>query len=248
MAPEDVADPVGVRRRILGRNPLLGALPGEDLDRLAMVARLHAVDHSTMLFRKGDPGDVLYLVVDGAVRIGTVSADGRETVLNLIGPNQIFGEVATFDGGGRIADAVTIGPAALLLMERRDVIAVFERNPQCFMALLAACAARARWINELLEDAQFLELPARLAKRLLCLADTFGKDNGDGVLIDLRLSQQELAHHMNVSRESVNKLLVVWQDRGWIGRDRGLLVLRDPGALTRLLIDGRSCRGGAGGL
>ncbi len=220
-----------IKRQILGRTLLFGALADAEMDHLAAMAKLLRLPARTPLFFKGDPGDRLYIVVRGVVRISTVSADGRETTLNLMGPGQMFGEIAVLDGGERTADASVIEDCEMVAIERRDLLAFLERNPRCSIRMLAACSDRLRWVSELLEDAQFLELPARLAKRLLLLSHMFGQKVEDGVRIGVRLSQRDLAAHMTVRRESVNKQLNDWEREGLIRMGRGWIVVLDHDAL-----------------
>ena len=229
-----MSDRLDIKRQAFRKTSLFSSLTESELDKIAGMAKLLALPPGSTLFMKGDPGDRLFIVIKGIIRISTVSMEGRETTLNLIGAGQMLGEIAVLDGGDRTADATTIDATELLAIEKRDLLAFLEQNPRCCIRMLAACADRLRWISGLLEDANFLELPARLAKRLLLLARTFGRPVSDGIRIDLRLSQQDLATHMNVTRESVNKLIHSWQMEGLVQTGRGWVIVRDEDALEGL--------------
>ena len=220
-----------IKRRALAQTALFGPLSSKDIDNLVAMAKLLKFPARHPLFMKGDPGYKLFIVISGVVRISTVSPEGRETTVNLIHAGKMFGEVAVFDGGERIADATTVDDVEMLAVERRDLRAFLSRNPESCFLMLASCCQRIRWVSELLEDAHYLELPARLAKRLLLLAKTFGKPADDGLRIGIRLSQRELANHMNAARETVNKLLGQWQDERLIKIGHAEITILDPNGL-----------------
>jgi len=227
-------DRLDTKRQALRRTALFSSLTEVEFDKLVPLSKLLSYPPGITLFMKGDPGDRLFIVIKGIVRISTMSMEGRETTLNLIASGQMFGEIALLDGGERTADAMTVDSTELLAIEKRDLLGFLESNPQSCIRMLAACADRLRWISGLLEDANFLDLPARLAKRLLLLARTFGRPVTDGIRIDLRLSQQDLATHMNVTRESVNKLIHSWELEGLVQTGRGWVVVRNEDALEGL--------------
>ena len=221
------------KRHALNRSAPFGPLPAEDIERLATMAKIVTLPAGMLLFMKGDPGDRLYIIVSGLVRIATVSPDGQEITLNLLSDGQMFGEIAILDGGIRTADATTVEETQLLAIERRDLTSLLVENPRVCMRLLYTCAARLRWISQALEDTQFLDLPARLAKRLLQLAHAFGRPAEQGIKIGIRLSQQDLATHMNASRESVNKLINAWEHQGLVQTGRNWIIITNPEGLEQ---------------
>ena len=221
------------KQAILARTPLFAGLTPAELDTISVMTRLVRLKKQEPLFYKGDPGDALYVVVQGVVRISTVSADGRETVLNLMNAGQIFGEIAALDGGERTADAIAMGEVELLALDRRNLLTFLRSNPEGCIRMLATVCGRLRWVSELLDDANYLELPARLAKRLLLLSKSFGQMTAEGLRISLKLSQQELATHMSASREAINRQFKHWTDEGVIAVDSGHVIIRDEPALSR---------------
>jgi CRP-like cAMP-binding protein len=224
-------------REILAEHILLRHLPDADLDRLAGFARTRACRPNEPVFVKGDPAAGMMAVVDGRVRIVTYSAEGKEIVLNVINPGEVFGEIALIDGGERTADAVAMEPTELLILERRDFLPYLERNPELCIKLLIMVCERIRATSEQIEDFSFLDLKARLAKRLVALTESHGVPADEGTRIGMRLSQRELAAMMGTSREAVNKQLRAWQGDGMIVLRRGSITVVDQERLADVVAD-----------
>ncbi len=223
-------------REFLARHDLLGHMTPEELDRLLAPARVERLDEGRVLFRKGDPGDRLYVVLAWRISIGTTSEDGKEVVFNVLGRGEVFGEIALLDGKARTADATAMAECHLLVLERKDFMPFLESHPEVAARLIAVLCERVRWVSESYEDALFMDLPARLAKRLLRLAEAYGEPvKGAGTRIEFPLSQQELAKMAGVSRESVNKLLRAWQSEGLIAHDHSHVTILDEARLKRLV-------------
>jgi CRP-like cAMP-binding protein len=225
------ADATIDKRALLANHPLFGQLAPEELERLLAYMRLVRQPARTVLFRKGDPGTHMVVVVRGRVKVCTHSEDGKELVLNLINPGEVVGEIALLDGSDRTADAVTLADSDLLILERRDFIPFLQRHPDACMRLFAVLCARLRKTSELLEEALFLEGSSRLAKRLVHLAEIFGKPVPGGVRVDIPLSQQQLGNMVGMSRESMNKQLKQWRHDGLIRIEDGRYVLTNLNAL-----------------
>ena len=220
---------------ILRGTPLFSGLTPVELLHLANRMQLMQLQAKEPLFFRGDPGDRLYIVVDGIVRIGSVSNEGHEVTLNLMTAGQMFGEIAALDGSERTADASAFGPVSLLTLHRLHLIDFLANDPDACLRLVGAMCERLRWVSGLLEDANFLDIPARLAKRLVMLGFLFGAADGKGkIKLGLRLSQQELANLIGATRESVNKFLRKWEDDKAISYDRGTLTILDRDYLAGL--------------
>ena len=186
-----------------------------------------------LLFSRGDPGTQLFVLASGLVRIGVVSPEGREVTYGLIRPGEVFGEIAVIDGGPRSADATAMEESELIAIERRDLMAFLERRPVHSARLLTIVCQRVRHADALIEDLFFLAATNRLAKYLLVLSETVGeKSSGD---VTIRVSQQEVADHIGISRERVNKLLTKWEQSGLVGLWRGRITLRDLDGLDGLV-------------
>jgi CRP/FNR family transcriptional regulator, cyclic AMP receptor protein len=219
-------------RAVLRSNLLFRRLAPDTLDRVAAIAVRRRVPRNTTLFAQGDPGDALYAVLTGQVRIVASTADSRVVFLNLMEPGDTFGEIAVIDGGRRTASAVTVVDSELLRIGRADFMALMAGEPALAVHLLQLFCQRLRWTSELLEETALLDLPARIARRILRLAVDHGDPGTGGTA--LRISQGELANFLSVSRQIVNQHLQDWRKRGHIGLARGRIVIRDPAALARL--------------
>jgi CRP/FNR family cyclic AMP-dependent transcriptional regulator len=225
---------LAARLAILSQSTLFGPLPPDMLERLATAGDVHTYRTGEQVFSKGDPGNHLFVIGKGRIKIASRAPDGRETVLNLLGPGAAFGEVAVIEGGLRTADAEAAEPAQLLLLRRAPMLTALATDTAALLRLMAALAERVRWVSDSFEDALFLPLPARLAKRLIFLSRHFGLDTARGRRLTASLPQRELASHLNVTRESINRLLHDWRQAGLVDEDRGVLILIDLARLERI--------------
>ena len=223
------------RPEVFARTALFGALDTASLERLAAMAKPLSFRNEAVIFRQGDPSRGLYVVERGRVKISASSAEGREIALNLLGPGEVIGEITLVDGGPRTADAIACEPVRLLALDRADLIPFLEQSPALMLRMLAALSARVRWVSQRYEDSMFLPLPARMAKRLLFLGENFGVNSPAGRRLTVSLPQRELASHMGVTRETINRLLQEWRDSGLIAIDRGVIVLKDMPGLARMV-------------
>ncbi len=220
---------------IVRGTPLFSGLTDAELQVLAGKSQLLQLAPREPLFFRGDPGDRLYIVVQGIVRICSVSDEGHEVTLNLMTGGQMFGEIAALDGSERTADALAFDEVLLLTLQRQHLVDFLRNDPEACLRLVGAMCDRLRWVSGLLEDANFLDIPARLAKRLVMLGFLFGTADDSGkTQVNLRLSQQELANMVSATRESVNKFLRRWEEDGAIAYDRGTLTILDQDYLAGL--------------
>jgi len=222
------------KRKILAEHPMFGRLDAAALDRLVTYMRVVRQPPRTVLFRKGDPGLNMMIVLRGRVKICTHSEDGKELVLNLINPGEVFGEIALLDGADRTADAVTEGECTIMVLERRDFVPFLQTHPEACMKLCEVLCQKLRQTSELLEHSLFLEGPSRLAKRLVQLAEVFGTPVQDGIRIDIHLSQQQLGNMVGMSRESMNKQLRLWREEDLIRVQDGYYVVTNLEALRAM--------------
>jgi len=216
-------------RMLLQNSPLFRGLPAAALERIAAVAGQRSYRSGEVVFSQGDPGDALHAVVSGRIRISTGAPDGREIFLNIMEAGDTFGEIALLDGGARTASATAIAASELVSIRREHFRALLEREPPVALELLRLCGQRLRWTSGLLEDAALLDAPARLAKRLLILGELHGKRTAEGVT--LRISQEELASFLGVTRQVVNQQLQAWKGQGWVKLGRGVVMVRDEAAI-----------------
>ena len=183
------------------------------------------------LFQKGDPGDALYGIFEGKVAIATRISSGKEIFLNILEPGDFFGEIAFLDGLPRTAGATAFEDCTLLKVDRRDLLPILEQEPRLLQRFVELLCERIRWTSDLIEEAAFMHLRARLAKRFVSFAIGYGHDEERGIRIDLKLSQARIGQMMGVSREAVNKELREWEESGWILRDGEYYIVTDLEAL-----------------
>src|SRR5262245_8067974 len=217
------------KRVIRQDHPLFGALGPGLIDQLSARAVSKRIKRGTTMFSKGDQGTCLYAVCSGQVKITVRSGEGKDAVFNLIGPGQIFGEVALLDGGQDTADAVAVQDTELLVIDRRDFIPLVHREPDVAIRLIEILCGRLRNTSEQVEDVIFLDLPARLAKTLLRLAGSEAKNH------KVPIAQGELGQLIGVSREATNRQLRDWENNNWVELESGAVVLLDPEALAALI-------------
>ncbi|AUG51359.1 Crp/Fnr family transcriptional regulator [Thalassospira marina] len=224
-----------VASRILAGSFLFEDLDPALLEQLSESATIKRLADGDLLFEKGDPADGLYAVEAGKIRISSLSGSGKEIVLNVLAPGAVFGEIALLDSEPRTASARAVGPTRLLYISRENFFEIFDRETELRRHITALLCRRLRWVSALLEDANFLDLTARLIKRLLWLAERHGGPDPEGIRIALPLSQQELGYMLGVTREAVNKKLRELEKAGLITRRDGRLVIRDKDGLADLL-------------
>ncbi|MGX5356939.1 Crp/Fnr family transcriptional regulator [Kocuria sp. KH4] len=212
---------------VLRRAPLFASL--DDQAFAALTEELTEVDLSrgSTLFHEGDPGDQLYFIVSGKIKLGRTAADGRESLVAIMGPGELFGEMALFDPSPRSTSATAVSETRLAGLKHDNLKKVIERSPDVSAQLLQALARRLRRTNESLADLVFSDVPGRVAKALLDLADRFGRPATDGILVAHELTQEELAQLVGASRETVNKALAEFVQRGWIRLEARAVVILD---------------------
>jgi CRP/FNR family cyclic AMP-dependent transcriptional regulator len=215
---------------LLRGHPLFGAIAPELLARLSSYATTRAVRRGDTIFSKGDPGNSLYAVCAGTVKISVPSADGKDAVFNLVGEGEIFGEIALLDGRPRTADATAMTDCELMMIERRDFLDLVRSQPDIALKLMEVLCARLRHTSEQVEDVLFLDLPGRLAKALLQLTHTAKFSEARRVTI----TQREIGQMIGMSRESTNKQLRDWEERNWVRLERGGIVVLKPDALETI--------------
>ena len=219
------------KRQLLSSVPIFSGLGDKELDLLLQATTTKRLAAKEVLFRKGDPGNQLYAVLKGRLKILAAGADGKEVVFGIDGPGQVIGEIALLDSNPRSATVVAMEECELLTLHRRDLIPFLEKHPKVTIELAGVLAARLRNLSEHTEDALFLTLASRLAKTLLQLSATYGRETSDGLLIDIRLPQQDLADLVGTTRESVNKQLRSWEEEGLVKLERTRITIIERGGL-----------------
>jgi CRP/FNR family transcriptional regulator, cyclic AMP receptor protein len=209
---------------LLANVPLFSKLPRDALQELAAHLRHRRYRRGDTVFYQGDPGTSLCIVRDGRIKLGLTSTEGREIILDLFGAGDAFGELALFDGEPRSADAAAVEASELLLLDRDEFMAFVRTRPELALSMMAILGQRLRRDAQLLQDAAFLDVPARLARTILRLADTTAPGQP---AVTPRMTQTDLAGMVSTTRETLNKWLSFFQEQGLIRWDKGrITVLR----------------------
>jgi CRP/FNR family transcriptional regulator, cyclic AMP receptor protein len=215
---------------ILRKTELLRSASAQDIDAVAAVSRLRSFRSGQVVFTRDDPGGTWLVVVTGRIKVVVRSADGAELTLTIVRPGGTIGELSVADGGPRSADAETLEACQVLLVPREPIQDICSREPAVAQALATAVAISLRRLTDAASDLVFLDLPRRLAKVLLSQPR-----DADGV-IRPGLRQEDLAHQIGGTRQSVNAALSGFQRRGWIEvRDR-TVAMHDVAALERFAV------------
>ena len=209
---------------MLRLNPLFGELPQPIVEVLARLCSSRSLHAGATLFQKGDPGDALYGVRRGQIGIETGTPAGQRLTLALLGPGDLFGEIALLDGKGRTADAVATQPTELFALRRQDLLAFLAREPRVGITLIEILCQRLRELSGQIEQSLTMRLDARVHARLILLAEDFGDD--------IVITQEQLARSVGATRESVNRLLRRWEAAGVLDLRRGSIKLKDRRAFT----------------
>jgi len=222
------------KRELLANVPLFRGLEPGELDALIPVARTVSLAKRQELFHKGDAGAQVYVVIRGKLKALTTSDAGDDVVFSILGPGEVLGEVALLGGSPRTATVTAIDECELLIIDRRDFLTFLRTHPEVGIKLLEVLAQRMKRVSELVEDTLFLNLPLRLAKKLLSLSASYGQPHDRGLRLDLQLSQEEWGDLVGTTRESINKQFRAWTDEGIIGVDQGYIVIENRHELEKL--------------
>ncbi len=224
-------------RQYLLKHDLLGHLDPEELAALLASAHVERLTAGEVVFRQGETDNRLFVVLDGRVMISTKQEPDKVNVLNVLGAGRIFGEIALLAGGARVADAASLVESHLLVIERDDFILFLRQHGDVALRLIAALCEPVRRVSEpeWYEATRLAKLPVRLARKLLLLADVYGKPSTHGVRIDLGLSQQDLGEMTSASRESINMQMRSWRKQRLVEVDAGTIIICDPDRLKRIV-------------
>jgi CRP/FNR family cyclic AMP-dependent transcriptional regulator len=225
-----------VDEAVIRKAPLFSGLDSSAAEALRTSMNLVKLRKGQSLFKEGDDGDHLFVVSSGKVKLGTKSADGRENLLMILGPGDMFGELSLFDSGPRTATATAVTDSKLLALGQDKVIPWVKEHPEVSLQLLARLASRLRRTNEVVSDLVFSDVPGRVAKALIDLGVKFGDKRTEGLFVNHDLTQEELAQLVGASRETVNKALADFAQRGWLRLEARSVMILD---YERLLKRGR---------
>ncbi len=201
-------------------------IPGDVPQKLLASSLLLDIGKNQRLFEKGDAAGSIYLVKTGRIEISLISEGGKKVVFNQIGPGQCFGEIGLVDQKPRTASAVALEESRVQLISRLHFFEAVQQCPQLAINLLEIFSERVRWMSDSVEEYAVHPLELRLARRLLVLHRNFASETGD-----VEISQNDLADFAGATRESTNKILIDWQEKGIIELGRRRISIVKPAQL-----------------
>jgi CRP/FNR family cyclic AMP-dependent transcriptional regulator len=214
---------------------LFRGLPPERLKRLAEVLRKKTVPAGTNMITAEQPGEVVYVILEGTVKILIEQMDGREVILAFLGDGDTVGEMSLVDSSGRSANVMTMERCTLLWMDRATFQDLLKNSNEFAQNLVRLLAGRLRMANEQIQSLSSLDVAGRLARQILAFAERYGRDAEEGKLVPLRLTQSDLAELVGASRERVNQVMVDFRGKGFLTVDSShRIVVHKPGELAKL--------------
>lgn len=220
---------------VLRRIPFFSGLSATDLEQVQQLVLVRKYRRNMIIFVEGEPGEGLFFVKSGRVKVYKLVEDGREKTLHFLNPGDVFAEVLLFDGGPYPATAETIEDAEIGLIKRADIEKLLLQNPSLTLKLLKIMSKRLRQAQLHVRDLALRDAYGCVASMLLKLAKDYGVETGEGVRIDMQLTQQELANLVGVSRETVARILGEFRKSGCIALKRQQITVVDPDKLSSWL-------------
>lgn len=223
---------MAIDRDFLDQSVSLGGLPTELADEVARIARIVPLPAGKVLFQAGDPGNGFYSVLDGSMKVSLISHEGVEQLLAVLGPGNVVGELAIFDGRPRSATVTALKPSRLAFIDRMSFERLAHDQPAIYRHMLRIVGGRLRHANDVFAARCFLPMNGRIAQTLLQMADTFGKEvEKDRILIHYKVSQADIANMSGMARENASRILNIWKRDGLISRISGYYCIEDRDAL-----------------
>ena len=211
---------------VLRKVPLFSQLAPSDLERVSEISRERAYPRNSVILFEDDPGDALYVVAQGQVKVVLIGEDGREVILSVMGEGEFFGEMALVDDEPRSAHVIAMEDSTLLVLRREDFQGILKQTPRIALALLRELSRRLRRVDEKVGSLVLLDVNGRVAQLLLELADEAGSER-----ITRRLTHHTIAQMIGSSRETVSRTMRELVDKGYIEVSRREIVIRDRTAL-----------------
>ncbi|MGH3715486.1 MAG: Crp/Fnr family transcriptional regulator [Micromonosporaceae bacterium] len=218
---------------VLARCGLFQGVEPEAAENLAKQLEYVEIRKGDTLFTEGEPGDSLYIVMSGKLKVGRRAADGRQNLIAVMGPSDMVGELSLFDPGPRTATSTAVTDTRVARLKKAALRPWLQDRPEIAEQLLRVLARRLRRTNDALADLIFTDVPGRVAKSLLQMASRFGTRDGGVLRVTHDLTQEELAQLVGASRETVNKALADFASRGWLRLDGKSVIILDPERLAR---------------
>ena len=211
--------------------PIFASLKEERLQSLPGKLQPRSYQRGEVIFHEDDPADRMHIIVEGRVKISIASEDGRERDIALFQSGDCFGEMALLDGSNRSATATAVDATETMVLLRQDFLG---ENPELAADVNALLVQRLRNVNQLLGDMVFLDVPTRVAKQLLTLAETYAADAKPGDAIVVPMGQDELARLVGASRETVSRALNSYRRMGFVDTSHRRITITDLPGLERM--------------
>jgi CRP/FNR family cyclic AMP-dependent transcriptional regulator len=211
---------------VLKKIPLFASLPEADQENLVSLVRRKAIRKGELLFRQGDEGTALYIILQGRIKI-SVSHRTEAVTLAILGQGEFLGEMALLDELPRSADAMAVEDSQLYALNRKDFLSFLKNNQNAVHAILSSLSLRLRKTDNLLAEMCFLNLSIRLVNKLVELAEPLATNETKPQVCTLKISQQELGDILGVSRESINKELKILRSKGYVSTSRNSICIHD---------------------
>jgi CRP-like cAMP-binding protein len=208
--------------------PLFSGLPAEELEQFALITREKSYPKGSVILFEDDPGDSLFVIREGRVKVVLVGEDGREVILGVLGVGEHFGELSLIDDQPRSAHVIAMEDATLLVLRREDFRRRVETAPTVAWSLLTEMSRRLRRADGKIGGLVLLDVPGRIARLLLDLAEESGSD-----LVEKPLTHQTIAQMIGASRETVSRAMRDFQDQGWVSVERRRIRVVDRAGLER---------------
>ncbi|GIX47945.1 MAG: Crp/Fnr family transcriptional regulator [Candidatus Tectimicrobiota bacterium] len=219
----------------LKKVPLFEELSDAELQQLAVVMREHHYRKHATIFHIGDPGNALFILKSGLVKVTIEDRHGREMILRMLYPMDFFGEMSLIDGMPRSATIVAQEPSTALILYRDHFLHIIDKSPRILLHIAAVLSRRLRKVNELIYSLAFSDVYGKVARVLLTLAAEKGRATEEGTVIDMRLTQQELAELAGMSRETMTRTLRDFQQAGCLRVESGIITILEIEMLEREL-------------
>lgn len=207
----------------LNKVPLFSELDDGELQQLASVVREHHYKKHTTIVHVDDPGNALYILKSGLVKVTIEDHDGYEMILRILYPTDCFGDMSLLDGEPRSATITTLEPSEALTISRDHFLSIIEKSPKILLKVAAMLSKRLRKTNDLIHSLAFFDVYGKVARTLLNLAQERGRVTEHGTVIDMRLTQQELAELAGMTRETMARTLREFQQAGCIRVESGVI-------------------------
>ncbi|PIQ96061.1 MAG: cyclic nucleotide-binding protein [Nitrospinae bacterium CG11_big_fil_rev_8_21_14_0_20_56_8] len=224
------------KEEVLRRAHLFASLSDPDLQTLAEIVVPKSYRKNQVLIRQGEPGNILFLLTSGSVKISLLGSSGREIILKFLYAHDIFGEMSLLDGKYRSATVTTLEPSRALIIYRDDFVRLIRKNPDFAMNMLADLNRRLRQATDQIASLTFFDAYGRVAQVLLNLSEKQGRREGAWIRLTLNCSRQEMAALAGLSRETFTRVLHEFQARGYLNVKGKTIMIADEALLKREIL------------